>query len=224
MRTVVFDLDGTLADTSADLLAAANACFRNLGHGNVLDARDSLTAFHGGRAMLRAGFDRLGLPMDEDLVARLYPVLLDAYAKGIDRETRLYPGALDAVMQLKADGWRVAICTNKPEGLAELLLNRLGVRGHFDAMVGADTFSVRKPDPLPYQQSVLRAGGVVAASVLIGDTETDALTARAAGVPVALVTFGPEGRGIERLVPNALLDSYSDLPDLVDVLVPLKPR
>lgn len=216
MRTVVFDLDGTLADTSADLLAAANVCFRNLGHGDVLDARDSLTAFHGGRAMLRAGFDRLGLAMDEDLVTRLYPVLLSAYAEGIDRETRLYPGAVTAIEALKRGGWRLAICTNKPEALAELLLTRLGVRDLFDALVGADTFPVRKPDPLPYIQSVLRAGGQVEQSLLIGDTETDALTARAAGVPIVLVSFGPEGPGIARLNPNALLARYQDLPALVE--------
>jgi phosphoglycolate phosphatase len=220
MRTVVFDLDGTLADTSADLLAAANSCFRALGHGEVLDARDSLIAFHGGRAMLRAGFDRLGLAMDEDQVERLYPVLLEAYRDGIDRETRLYPGAVAAVQALKAAGWRLAVCTNKPEALAELLLARLGVRDLFDSLVGADTFAVRKPDPLPYRESVQRAGGIVARSVLIGDTETDALTGVAAGVPVVLVTFGPEGAAITRLRPTALLDSFADLGALVERLVP----
>ena len=219
MKTVVFDLDGTLADTSADLLAAANACFRALGHGEVLDGRDALVAFHGGRAMLRAGFGRLGLDWDEALVAREYPRLLAAYAAGIDTHTRLYPGAMAAVAALRGAGYATAICTNKPEGLAEELLRRLGVRGAFDALVGADTFPVRKPDALPYRAAVERAGGRVDRSILIGDTETDRLTGRAAGVPVVLVTFGPEGRGVERFAPEALLDHFDDLPGLAARLI-----
>ena len=91
-----------------------------------------------------------------------------------------------AVAALRGAGYATAICTNKPEGLAEELLRRLGVRGAFDALVGADTFPVRKPDALPYRAAVERAGGRVDRSILIGDTETDRLTGRAAGVPVAM--------------------------------------
>lgn len=219
MRTVIFDLDGTLADTSADLIAAANACSRGLGHGDLLDpAADQLTAFHGGRAMLRLGFSRLGAT-DEAEVDAQYPVLLAAYEQGIDRHTRLYPGVVDAVEALLAAGFRTGICTNKPAGLAELLMDRLGVRGLFGSLVGADTLPVRKPDPAPYLLSVERAGGAVTRSMLVGDTETDSRTAAAAGVPVALVTFGPEGEGVSRLAPDALLGRFADLPALAERLI-----
>ncbi|MBC7141918.1 MAG: HAD-IA family hydrolase [Rhodobacteraceae bacterium] len=214
MRTVIFDLDGTLADTSADLIAAANACFRALGAGDLLDpSGDALTAFHGGRAMLRLGFSRLGGGTEDD-VDRQYPHLLKAYEAGIDRETRLYPGAIEAVHALRGAGFATGICTNKPERLAEILMTRLGVRDLFGSLVGADTLAVRKPDPAPYRLSVERAGGVVSRSMLIGDTETDRKTAAAAGVPVALVTFGPEGKGVGRLAPEALLDHFDALPAL----------
>lgn len=210
MRTVVFDLDGTLADTSADLLAAANASLPRA----VLGPEDALTAFHGGRAMLRLGFTRLGMAWSEADVDAGYPVLLEAYRQGIAVHTRLYPGAMEAVEALKGAGFRVSVCTNKPEGLAELLLRELGVREAFGALVGADTFPVRKPDPIPYRAAVERAGGAVGRSMLVGDTETDAKTGVAAGVPVALVTFGPEGRGVERFAPAALLERFEDLPGL----------
>ncbi|WP_290691208.1 MULTISPECIES: HAD-IA family hydrolase [unclassified Haematobacter] len=222
MRTVIFDLDGTLADTSADLIAAANACFQARGEGSPLDpVADTGTAFAGGRAMLRLGLSRLGREWSEADVDADFPLLLRAYGEDIDRHTRLYPGAVEAVEALRRRGDRVGICTNKPEGLAETLLVRLGVRELFQSLIGADTLASRKPDPEPYRQSVLRAGGEVGRSLLVGDTVTDRNTARAAGVPVVLVTFGPEGPGIARLEPDALLDDYAALPELLERLLPL---
>lgn len=220
MRTVVFDLDGTLADTSGDLIASANACFSGLGLGQPLDpVADALTAFAGGRAMLRLGFGRLGMAWTEADVDAQYPVLLGAYGDAIDIHTRLYPGAVAAVEALRGAGFRTAICTNKPEGLAETLCQRLGIRDLFGALIGADTLPVRKPDPAPYRAAVMQAGGAVARSVLIGDTVTDRDTARAAGVPVVLVSFGPEGEGVARMSPDALLRDYADLPELAQRLL-----
>ena len=219
MRTVVFDLDGTLADTSKDLIAAANACFHGLGLGALLDpVADAATAFAGGRAMLRLGFERSS-GYGEDEVDRQYGVLLEAYAQDIDRHTVLYPGTMQAVERLKAGGYAVAICTNKPEGLAETLMQRLGVRDAFGALVGADTLPVRKPDPAPFFEAVDRVGGERSASVLIGDTVTDRKTAAAAGVPSVLVTFGPTGRDVASLNPEALLDHYDDLDAVVARLI-----
>ena len=98
-------------------------------------------------------------------------------------------------------------------------MQRLGVRDLFGSLVGADTLPVRKPDPAPYGEAVRRAGGALAQSVLIGDTETDVLTARAAQVPVVLVAFGPEGPGISRLEPDALLGRYEDLAPMIGGLL-----
>lgn len=216
-RTVVFDLDGTLADTSGDLIASANACFEARGLGALLDpVADALIAFHGGRAMLREGYGRIGadtlLPPgaeDED-----YPRLLSHYGDNIAHHTRLYPGVEDALQRLRADGFLLSVCTNKPEGLAQILLTELGVRDLFGGLIGADTLPVRKPDPRPYRAAVEAVGGVVERSFLVGDTETDRKTASAAGVKVALVSFGPEGEAISRLAPEALLADFADLPGL----------
>ena len=215
--TVVFDLDGTLADTSGDLIAAANACFRARGLGDLLHpVDDALIAFHGGKAMLRAGYDRM--PADTLLPPGAedqdYHSLLGHYGDSIAVHTRLYPGVLQALDRLDDQGFRLAICTNKPGALAESLLRELGIRDRFGAMIAADTLPVRKPDPRPYQAAVEGAGGQVAASFLVGDTETDRKTAAAAGVKVALVAFGPEGEAISRLAPEALLAHFDDLPDL----------
>lgn len=221
MRTVIFDLDGTLADTGRDLIDAANAEFRRLGHGDVLDpVADKATAFRGGRAMLRLGFERLGLPAPEAEAQEVsYRQFLDVYAGCLDRHTALYPGAAEAVAALGAAGYALGVCTNKPEAMAERVLASLGIRDAFAALIGADTLPVRKPDPATYRAAVARAGGALERSILIGDTVTDRDTARAAGVPVVLVGFGPEGRKVADLVPDALLDDYANLAEVVRGLI-----
>ncbi|MEM6579403.1 MAG: HAD-IA family hydrolase [Pseudomonadota bacterium] len=218
--TIVFDLDGTLADTSGDLIAAANACFRGMGAGDLLDAQeDAATALRGGRAMLRLGLTRLDRAGDEDEVARQYPLLLQHYESAIDTHTTLYPGVMEAIARLKSRDMGVSICTNKPEGLARLLMSKLGVLDQFDALVGADTLPTFKPDPAPYIEAVNRAGGDAARSLLVGDSETDHLTARAAGVPSVLVSFWPGQPDIAALQPEAVLDHFDALDDVVTRLL-----
>ncbi len=214
MRTAIFDLDGTLADTSADLIAAANACFVDAGF-EVLDpVADKAIAFGGGRAMLRARI------ADEELVDRLYPVLLGHYEAKIAVQTRLYPGVGGALAMLSYRGWKLGVCTNKPAYLAEILLKKLKIRDVFGAVLGADSLAVRKPDPLHLWETIRLCGGVRERAVLIGDTVTDRVTAKNAGVPCVLVTFGPDGRAVERLEPEGLLEHFDDLPGLLDRLLP----
>ncbi|WP_394196259.1 HAD-IA family hydrolase [Litoreibacter albidus] len=220
MRTVIFDLDGTLADTSGDLLAAANACFRGLGHGDVLTAEtDAGTAVRGARAMLNAGFTRLGLSYDDSDVDTQFPILLEAYGQDICTHTTLYPGARAAIARLRDAGYKVGICTNKPEGLAEQLMAALDFRDAFDSLVGADTLPVRKPDPAPFIEAVRRAGGDPARAVLVGDTQTDRDTSTNAGAPSILVTFGPGSFDVAALKPEALMGHFDELDDIVGRLI-----
>lgn len=215
--TVVFDLDGTLVDTAGDLIAAANATLAERGLEVALDpVADAPLAYRGGRAMLRAGYgrmrgDRLLPPGAED---EDFPRLLDHYAAAVAVHSRVYPGVVTALETLAEAGFGLAICTNKPLGLAEMLLAELDLRGHFASVIGADTLPVRKPDPRPYHHAVTEAGGSTARSFLLGDTETDRDTARAAGVRIALVGFGPEGAGIARLSPDGVLDHFDGLAGL----------
>jgi len=225
MRTVIFDLDGTLVDTSADMIAAANVCFAEMGGdvatGAALDpARDAAVAFRGGRAMLTLGLRRHAGRADPDLVDAFYPRFLDAYGADIDTHSAIYPGAMAAVEALRAAGIAVGICTNKPEGLARTLLARLGIRDTFASLIGADTLPTRKPDPAPYIAAVTGAGGTVGRSLLVGDTVTDRKTARAAGVPCVLVTFGPDGDGVLDLAPEGAIAHFDGLAAEVARLLP----
>lgn len=219
MRTVVFDLDGTLADTSGDLLAAANVCFRAEGHGDLLGPDDAGTALRGGRAMLSLGWDRVGRSYDEADLTDGYARVVAAYAMDIATHTRMYPGAVAAIQALRDAGFATAICTNKPVDLAETLIQRLGLRHLFGSLIGVGSLPTRKPHPEPFVVAVQRAGGDPGRAMLVGDTDTDRQTGLAAGVPVALVTFGPEGDTVSRFAPEALLHHFDDLPALAERLL-----
>lgn len=215
MRSVIFDLDGTLADTSGDLIAAANACLAQMDHGvRLCPSADAATALLGGKAMLRLAFSRAPDPWDETAVAAAYPRLLRCYAEALDTHTTLYPGAVEAVQTLRARGFAVAVCTNKPEAMAQSLLVSLGVRDLFGALIGADTLPQRKPDPRPFHAAVAGAGGAPGRALLLGDSVTDRDTARAAGAPCVLVDFAPGGGDVHALAPDAVLSHFDDLPDL----------
>ena len=220
VTTTVFDLDGTLADTSRDLIAAANACLGRRNGVWLLDAeKDASAAFAGGRAMIRLGFTRQDARWSEDDVDAAYPVFLDRYADAIDRHTVLYPGVRNALDALAAQGSALAVCTNKPEALALELLGRLNILGLFGAVLGADTLPVRKPDPEHLLETIRRVGGDPGTSVLVGDTVNDRETALRAGVPCILVAFGPTGADIGKLSPEAILDHFDSLPAMVEEVI-----
>ena len=202
-NVVAFDLDGTLADTAPDLAAALNHTLGRLGRPAVDPESVRYLVGHGARALLRRA---LG---DEQLVEQGLPLYLDFYAANICVGTRCYPALEPTMDALAARGVKLAICTNKPERLTHLLVDALGWRGRFAAIVGADTLPVRKPDPLPLHEAIARAGGGRAA--FVGDSITDADTARAARVPFVAVSFGFSDRPVAELGADAVIDDYAEL-------------
>ncbi len=205
---VVFDLDGTLADTAPDLAAALNHALAHFGRPAIEAEMVRNMIGHGSRALLRKGLAATG-PVSEELVERGYGTFLDYYAAFICEGSRAYEGVEDCIDTLRAQGVRVAVCTNKPEALTHLLLDALGWQDRFDAIVGGDTLPLRKPDPAPLREAIARGGGGNA--VMIGDSITDADTARAAGVPFVAVSFGFSDRPVEALGADAVVDHFDDL-------------
>ena len=131
----------------------------------------------------------------------------------------LYPGAVETLDALAADGWRLGLCTNKPAHLAEDLMRRLGVRDRFHALLGADTLPVRKPDPDHVWQTIDRAGGARARAVMIGDTVTDTGAAAAAGIPCVLMDFGLASDGA-RSAASVVATGYDGFVPILARLVP----
>jgi len=227
MRGAIFDLDGTLADTAADLMAAANAALAPHGLPALEIARDKPFAGRGGRSMIRRALALAGRDPDTPeavaLTDALYPGLLAAYEARIAEETRLFEGAEAAIAGLSGLGWRIGVCTNKPERLARLLIDRLGLGGAFGAVLGADSLAVRKPDPEHFRETARRAGADPARSVMIGDTRTDVETARAAGVPVILTRFGFAAEPVDALAPDAMIGHFREIAPALERLSPDRP-
>jgi phosphoglycolate phosphatase len=219
MKTAVFDLDGTLADTSADLIAAANATAATFGWGALDPAADRALAGKGGRALLSEARARAGLAPDPAAIEPAVPPFLAAYEAVIARETRLFPNAVACLDALEDQGWRLGVCTNKPERLARLLLDALGVRARFGALIGADTLPVRKPDPAPLTETVRRLGGALKLTVLVGDTVTDRETARRAAVPCILCRFGYAMEPLALLAAEGEIDDLAETPALAARLI-----
>jgi phosphoglycolate phosphatase len=215
LRTVVFDLDGTLVDTAPDLINALNYILVREGMPPV--------PLHSARTMIGAGVRRLierGLELDgravelED-ITRLTADFIDYYAAHIADASRPFEGLEGALDDLAARGYRFAVCTNKLEWLSKLLLDRLGLSARFSAICGADTFGVSKPDPAILRQTVARAGGEMSSTVMVGDAGPDIGVARRAGVPVIGVTFGYTEVPIADLKPDLVIHHMKELPAAV---------
>ena len=214
-NAVIFDLDGTLADTAPDLAASLNHMLRQFGRDEVSLERVCDMIGNGVAMLVRRGLAATG-EATEALVERALPIFYDHYRAHLCVGTRAYPGVEAALEALSGAGSILGVCTNKPEGLARGLIEALGWTRHFQAVIGGDTLDVRKPDPAPLLEAIARCGGRPA--LLVGDSMTDAETARAAGIPFVAVSFGFSDRPVGELGADAVIDHFETLPIAIAAL------
>lgn len=217
---VVFDLDGTLAETAGDLIGTLNVLLAREGLPVLAldEARDMIGA--GAKALIQRGFAAADHPIDEARLQTLFVDFLDHYGRHLSERSHLFPGVEEALGTLAARGFLLAVCTNKVEAHARQLLDALGIAGRFAAICGRDTFPVYKPDPAHITLTVERAGGDVARAVMVGDSRADIDAAKAAGIPVIAVPFGYTDLPVTELGPNAVIQNFGELVGAVDALVP----
>jgi phosphoglycolate phosphatase len=206
--TIIFDLDGTLVDTAGDLCASLNHALGVLGRPGVDPAGVRAMVGHGARKLLERGLAATGEMTPELVEAGVRP-FLDHYAANIAVHSRPFDGVEQALAALEGEGLTLAICTNKPVALAQALVAELGWAGRFQALLGADSRPWKKPDPRHLTDTLAAARG--RAAIFVGDSRTDADTARAAGVPLVLVSFGYSVEPVETLGADALIHHFDAL-------------
>ena len=215
IRAVIFDLDGTLVDSAPDLMLATNHVLAQLERRPISMQEVRSFVGHGARALIARGAAATGNTIDEKTLSYYHAEFLRFYEKNISVKSVPFPGVIDLLERCATDGLKMGVCTNKYEGLSVRLLQALDMKKYFGAVVGADTVKIPKPDPAPYLETVKRLGVPAENSLLVGDSETDILTARAAGVPVIGVTFGYTQMPVATYNPDYLVSHFDEIWDII---------
>ncbi len=213
VRILICDLDGTLVDSAPDLASAVNDLLTEVGRPRLTEAAVRHMVGDGvpklvERALVASG----GVPDASalaDCIARYHAF----YESRMTELTRPYPGAVETLSDLKSTGWRLAICSNKPEGPSRHILTALGLGDLFEAVAGGDTFAVRKPDPGHVHGVLDTLSARPSQAVMLGDSLNDVLAAHGAGLPAIAITSGYGPVPAHELGADALIETFAELPD-----------
>lgn len=211
---IVFDLDGTLIDSAPDITGVANALLAEAGRDPI--TLDQTRAFIGSGAPVFVERMRMARGLPEDMQAQLLEAFVARYDSAVSR-TVCYPGVVAALQDLKAQGHRLGICTNKPERPAHAVLKHLALARFFDVVLGGDSLPQRKPDPAPLHAAFAALGP--GQRLYVGDSEVDAETAQRADVPFMLFTEGYRKSPVDRIPHDMAFANFAALPGLVESLV-----
>jgi phosphoglycolate phosphatase len=212
-RTIVFDLDGTLVDSAADIRDALNRVLAEEGRRPVtLDEARNMIG-DGMDKVVERGFEATGSPPSPEALSRHFQRYREVYRTTEVVHTRPYRGVTETLRYLKETGHKLAVCTNKLGDFAVEILDALELDGFFAAVVGADSTPARKPDPAPLRAAIERLGSCVEDAVMVGDGPVDVAVARAAGVPVVAVTYGYARMAPSELGADLLITRFEGLVD-----------
>ncbi len=217
--TVLFDLDGTLVDSAPDLIGTLNRLLVEEGLPPVEMEAASTLIGSGARALLVHGFEAAGADVERARSEDLFERFLVDYADHIADGSQPFEGVAETLERLKARGAVLAVATNKRSDLSELLLEQLGLKDHFAAVVGPDRVSARKPSGAHLVEAVAKVGGDPARAIMVGDAAPDAEAARDAGMPCVLTTFGYTPAPVEDLGGDVLIDAFEDVEEAIDGLL-----
>jgi phosphoglycolate phosphatase len=208
---VVFDLDGTVADTAQDIHASLVSALAARGLPPVDLDSTRLMIGGGPQLLVERALDRLGIKTDTRLVDGLVTAFHDDYLANGDRHARLYDGAASTLRQLHAMGTRVGLCSNKPDDLCRMLTRSFDIDRYIDETLGSTPGMPKKPDPAPLLAITERLGVAPRDTLYVGDSEADVKAARAAGIPVMLVSYGYTLRHAAQLGADGVIDSLAEL-------------
>lgn len=213
-RTLILDLDGTLIDSVPDLMAALNRLMAARGLAPFDRATTASFVGDGAGVLVKRAFAARGGEADDAALASF----LEDYTANAAIDTVAFPGAVETLKRVTEDGWKVAVCTNKPQAATWAVLDALDLSRWFAAVGGGDSFPVRKPDPAHLLGTLAAAGGVAEAAVMVGDHHNDVRAATGAGVPCIFAAWGygplsmAEGSA-------ATAQRFTDVPDIAQRLL-----
>jgi phosphoglycolate phosphatase len=210
--TIAFDLDGTLVESAPDLVATLNVLLTQEGIEPLplSQARDMIG--QGARSLIAKGFEASGADIAEPRLSILFDRFIAHYREHIADGSHVFPGVTDALDLLSGAGARLVVCTNKQTDLSVALLEALGIAHRFAAIVGPDAAMAAKPDARHLLVAIEAGGGSPERAIMVGDSVSDAGAARAAGVPLILVSFGYTPVPASQLDADVLIDHFDQLP------------
>ncbi|MDO8607443.1 MAG: phosphoglycolate phosphatase [Phaeospirillum sp.] len=209
-HAVVFDLDGTLIDSAPDVAAALNRLLAEEGRRRLSLPEVQQLVGEGAGALIERAWTATGAPADRQAVAALIERYLVFYRAHPADHTIIYDGVPEELARLAGLGVKMGICTNKPHAMTLIVLDALGLSGRFDAVLGGD-YPRRKPDGQHIRETLRLMGADGLPALYVGDSRTDVLAARDAGLPVICVTYGYARMPVEQLGADRLIDRFGDL-------------
>jgi phosphoglycolate phosphatase len=213
---LLFDLDGTLVDTLPDLTDALNEVLREQGYAPLSAAEVKPMIGDGMPMLLARGFAARGAEATEARAAQ--PRFIEVYEAKATNLSRPYPGVPETLVALRARGYATAVCTNKPQHATGEVLRGMGLDGLFDGVAGGDRFAVKKPDPGHLLGLVEALCGDPKRAAMIGDSENDALAARAATMKLILMRYGYARIDPAALGADRVLERFDQLPQALAAL------
>ena len=220
MPALLFDLDGTLADTKPDLHAAMNFVLQKHGLSPVPDEAITNMIGGGARMILQRGLEANGETWDDTRLDAATEEFVLWYDQNIDGHTVIYPNLMPILDAAKAAKIPMAVVTNKRESLAAKLMFRLGLHGYFDVLIGGDTLPRRKPDPDTIDEALRQLGCAADEAIMVGDSEADSGGAQAANVACICVSFGYRRVSLDALGADAIIDDYAEFAEAAKKLRP----
>ena len=218
--TILFDLDGTLADTAPDLLSAHNHVMRKFGYEtkNIDEIRDYVG--HGaavmiGKSIWSSARKELSKISDQKIKDEMINEFLNFYGKNIVVKSKLINGLYEFLKWAKLNNISMGVCTNKQEHLAVDFLKKIKIYDFFEYVAGRNTFDYCKPDPRHLTSMIEIMNGDIKKSIMIGDSENDAEAAKSAGIPMILLEDGYTEKKIEQIHHDHLIKNYIGIEKII---------
>jgi len=211
-QAVIFDLDGTLVDTLPDLQHALNRVLKEEGLEALQTEETRLLIGGGARNLIDLAFTKRGIEADKNVIDEGFNRFVEYYRRELTVRSKTFPGVVDNLLKLSKSGVGLGVCTNKPQDLAEQVLEELQIRHFFgSAIIGGDALPVKKPSSAHLLAVIEKIGRVPENSFMVGDSETDVGVARNAGIPIIVVDFGYTKLKPEELNADSVISNFDEL-------------